>query len=46
MGNIRFYGVGYTGSTNRDYCKLKARVEFPKQKQLEVIQHKPENKND
>ncbi|WP_262707555.1 hypothetical protein [Pedobacter alluvionis] len=43
MSNIRFYGVGYAGFTDRDYCKLKAMLEFPK---LEVIQHKPENKND
>lgn len=30
MGNIRFYGVGYAGSTDREYYKLKAMVEIIK----------------
>ena len=46
MGNIRVYGVGYAGATDRDYFKLKAMLEFAKLEQLEIIQHKPENKND
>lgn len=28
MGNIRFYGAGYAGSTDREYYKLKAMVEI------------------
>ncbi|EDM36502.1 Thiol-disulfide isomerase and thioredoxin [Pedobacter sp. BAL39] len=30
MGNIRFYGAGYAGSTDREYYKLKAMVEIIK----------------
>ncbi|NLU95683.1 TlpA family protein disulfide reductase [Chitinophaga sp. Ak27] len=30
MGNIRFYGVGYAGSTDREYYKLKSMVEIIK----------------
>lgn len=30
LGNIRFYGVGYAGSTDREYYKLKAMVELIK----------------
>ncbi len=30
MGNIRFYAVGYAGSTDREYYKLKAMVEIVK----------------
>jgi thiol-disulfide isomerase/thioredoxin len=30
MGNIRFYGVGYAGSTDREYYKLKAMIEITK----------------
>lgn len=29
-GNIRFYGAGYAGSTDREYYKLKAMVEITK----------------
>lgn len=32
MGNIRFYGVGYAGSTDREYYKLKAMVEITKER--------------
>ena len=30
MGNIRFYAVGYAGSTDREYYKLKAMIEIVK----------------
>ncbi|SDK65458.1 Peroxiredoxin [Pedobacter sp. ok626] len=30
MGNIRFYAIGYAGSTDREYYKLKAMVEIIK----------------
>ena len=30
QGNIRFYGLGYAGSTDREYYKLKAMVEITK----------------
>jgi peroxiredoxin len=30
LGNIRFYSVGYAGSTDREYYKLKAMVEITK----------------
>jgi thiol-disulfide isomerase/thioredoxin len=30
MGNIRFYSIGYAGSTDREYYKLKAMVEIVK----------------
>lgn len=30
MGNIRFYALGYAGSTDREYYKLKAMVEIVK----------------
>ncbi|MGQ7854113.1 TlpA family protein disulfide reductase [Pedobacter sp. WC2501] len=30
LGNIRFYGAGYAGSTDREYYKLKAMVEIIK----------------
>ena len=32
MGNIRFYSVGYAGSTDREYYKLKAMVEIVKKR--------------
>lgn len=31
-GNIRFYGAGYAGSTDREYYKLKAMVEITKER--------------
>ncbi|WP_442591239.1 redoxin domain-containing protein [Pedobacter sp. AW31-3R] len=34
MGNIRFYGVGYAGSTDREYYKLKAMVEIIKARNI------------
>jgi thiol-disulfide isomerase/thioredoxin len=30
MGNIRFYSIGYAGSTDREYYKLKAMIEITK----------------
>lgn len=38
MGNIRFYAVGYAGSTDREYYKLKAMVEIVKGRSAAVAQ--------
>lgn len=44
MGNIRFYGIGYAGSTDREYYKLKAMIEIIKTRASDDVaaQQKPE----
>lgn len=36
-GNIRFYGIGYAGSTDREYYKLKAMVEIIKARAADKV---------
>ncbi len=35
-GNIRFYAVGYAGSTDREYYKLKAMIEITKKRSIKI----------